>query len=93
MTAQWQPHAPFQQPRPTNSGPPQRSGLGVPAHGIPRQPVPQGMSSFVPAASSASYMGEKYSLFVGGIAGIEDGWLERILGVRHQLNLPYFERD
>lgn len=36
------------------------------------------------------FVGEKFSLFVGSIVeGVENGWLERILGVRaHSLHSP-----
>jgi hypothetical protein len=33
-------------------------------------------------------MNEKFKLFVSGIAGIEEGWLERILTVRYDFT-PY----
>lgn len=38
--------------------------------------------NFPAIPSSSSWNGDKFSLFVGNLpSGLEDGWLERILGV------------
>lgn len=63
-------------------------GLGAPGAAA-NLPPPQNMNRFVPQANafpgvvpSQAWNGEKFSLFVGSLAdGLEDGWLERILGV------------
>lgn len=60
----------YDQNRPNSN----RSGLGSNGGSS------SGNNGFNPATSS-NFVGEKFSLFVGGIAGIQDGWLERILEV------------
>lgn len=60
--------------------PPRHAGLGAGGgHLAAQQPRTTGFVAALDTGSS--WTGERFSLFVGGIAGIDDGWLERILGV------------
>jgi RNA-binding protein 25 len=78
-----------QQPQQGFQQHPRHVGLGAPGAAA-NLPPPQNLNRYVPQANafpgvvpSQAWNGEKFSLFVGSLAdGLEDGWLERILGVR-----------